>query len=210
MRTRFPHSLGVSVLLHVLAALAVFAVISYRPKPIHLQAVDQDLSHAIAVTLTPLHHPQPRLQPPKPQAHVTPKPQPPAISSEATESEEQVPPPAVKPTPPTPPEVQQPEPQQQATYQEIAEAILAANKRYPREALIGGIEGTVELSYIVNSQGTVLAYTIEQSSGHPVLDDEVKRLISSVRFPPFPPGDTDSRKTLEVTIEFTLKGDLSN
>jgi|SRR5579859_997600 len=209
MRTRFPQSLGLSVGLHLLAALLLVGVINYHPKPIHLQAVDQALSHAIAVTLAPLHHPQPKSRV-NPSPRVTPKPQPPAISSQATEAEEEVPPPAVKPAPPSPPEVQQPEPQQQATYQEIAEAILAANKRYPREALISGTEGTVELSYIVNSQGTVLAYTIEQSSGQPVLDDEVKRLIRSVRFPPFPPGDTDSRKTLEVTIEFTLKGQLIN
>ena len=210
MRTRFPQSVGVSVGLHLLVALLVIGIIDYHPTPVRLQAVDQALSHAIAVTLAPLHRPQPKPQPPKPQPHVTPKPQPPAISSEATEAEQQVPPPAVKPLPPSPPAVEQPEPQQQATYQEIAEAILEANKRYPREALIAGTEGSVTLSYIVNSQGTVLAYTIEQSSGHAVLDNEVKRLIGAVRFPPFPPGDTDNRKTLEVTIEFTLKGELTN
>lgn len=209
MQSRFPHSLGISLGLHVLAAVLLLAVINYHPRPIHLAAVDSALAHAIAVSLAPLRRPQPKPQQ-KPAPHVTPKPQPPAIETQATEAVEQTPPPAVKPTPPTLPQQDQPELQRQATYQEVAEAILAANKRYPRQALISGTEGSVVLSYIVNNQGTVLAYTIEQSSGHPVLDDEVKRLISNVRFPPFPPGDTDTRKTLEVTIEFTLKGDLTD
>lgn len=208
--SRFPQSVGISIGLHALVAVLVIAVVNYHPAPIRLPPVDSELAHAIAVTLAPLHRPpQPKPQV-KPTPQPKPKPQPPAIESQAAQAVEQTPPPAQKPSPPTLPQEQQPAPQQQATYEEIAEAILAANKRYPREALLNGTEGSVVLSYIVNKQGTVLAYTIEQSSGSPVLDDEVKRLIRSVRFPPFPAGDTETRKNLEVTIEFTLKGNLTN
>lgn len=205
MKTHFPESFVVSVVLHVGVVLLVIAVVNYRPAVMHLPTIDSKLAHAIAVTLAPLRRPHPP-EPPKKAAPRTPKPLPPAIETQATETLEQLPPPAAKPPPPEPPQPEEPQPVQQASYQEIAEAILAANKRYPHEALMSGTEGTVTLSYIVNSQGTVLAYTIEQSSGHPVLDDEVKRLIRSVRFPPFPAGDTDTRKTLEVTIEFDLHG----
>jgi TonB family protein len=199
----FKQSFLASVGLHAaVVALVIFAV-NYQPRPIHLPAVNPELAHAIAVSLAPLRRLQPKPQQ-KPVPHVTPKPQPPTVSSTATEAVEQTPPPAQKPSPPTNPPEDQPE-QRQATYQEIAEAILEANKRYPREALISGTEGEVTFSYIVNRQGTVLAYTIEQSSGSYILDDEVKRLIRSVRFPPFPPGDNDERKSLEVTIEFSLK-----
>lgn len=207
--SRFPQSVGVSIGLHALVAVFVIAVVNYHPAPIRLPPADSELAHAIAVTLAPLHRPPPPKPQVKPAPQPKPKPQPPVLSSQATQAVEQTPPPAQKPSPPTLPQ-EQPAPPQQATYEEIAEAILAANKRYPREALLNGTEGSVVLSYIVNNQGTVLAYTIEQSSGSPVLDGEVKRLIRSVRFPPFPPGDTDTRKTLEVTIEFTLKGNLSN
>ena len=203
MRTHFPQSVAVSVGLHVLVLLLVLAVVNYRPAVMHLPSANSELAHAIAVTLAPLRRLHPP-QPPKKAPPQPPKPLPPAIETQATETLDQTPPPAAKPPPAEEPQPQEEQPVQQASYQEIAEAILAANKRYPREALLNGTEGTVVLSYIVNSQGTVLAYTIEQSSGHPVLDDEVKRLIRSVRFPPFPAGDMDTRKTLEVTIEFDL------
>ena len=181
--------------------LVIWAV-NYQPRPIHLLPVDSALAHAIAVSLAPLKRLQPKPQQ-KPVPHVTPKPQPPTIETQATQAVEQTPPPAQKPVTPSNPPEDQPL-QRQASYQEIAEAILESNKRYPRDALINGTEGEVTFSYIVNKQGTVLAYTIEQASGSYILDDEVKRLIRSVRFPPFPPGDTDERKTLEVTIEFSL------
>ena len=83
--------------------------------------------------------------------------------------------------------------------------ILQANKRYPRQALLQGIEGDVSFTFIVNSQGTVLSYTIVQSSGSAILDDEVKRLLHAVRFPPFPQGDTAQRKDLSAVLDFNLK-----
>ena len=205
----FRNSLGVSIGLHALVVLLVIAVVNYHPAGMHLPSVDNPFAHAIAVSLMPHRHPQPKPQQ-KPIPQPKPKPQPPAIETQATEAIEQTPPPAQKPQPPTMPQEQQEEPQASPDYQQQAEDILNASKRYPREAVLAGTEGSVTLSYIVNSQGTVLAYRIEQSSGQAVLDDEVKRLIRSVRFPPFAQGDTDTRKTLVVTIEFSLHSQIGN
>ena len=91
----------------------------------------------------------------------------------------------------------------------MVSGILEANKRYPRAALLAGDEGTVVLSFIVNDQGTVLAFSIDRSSGQPVLDAEVRRLIQSVRFPPFPAGDTDTRKHFQVPVVFNLGAAIS-
>ena len=202
-RDSFRDSLEISIILHVAVAGLVVLAVNYRPVVIHLKAAPSAFAHAIAISLMPQRHPQPKPVE-KPTPKVTPKPQPRTIETQATQAVEQTPPPEAKPTPPTMPSHDQPEQESPPDYQTVAEAILAANKRYPREALLAGTEGSVTFSYIVNSQGTVLAFTIEQSSGSEVLDDEVKRLIHSVRFPPFPKGDTDTRKNLEVTIEFKL------
>lgn len=82
--------------------------------------------------------------------------------------------------------------------------MLEANKRYPRQALIAGDEGTVVISFILNREGTVLAYRIQQSSGQPMLDEAVRRLIERVHFPPFPQNDASQRKDFSVPIVFTL------
>ena len=202
---RFNQSLGLSLLLHIAVVALVWGIVHYQPRPIQLPKPVLDLSHAIAVSLAPLRKPTPPKPMPKPVQRPKPVQAPAVIQTQATDTTAYAPPPDQKPvTPQTPPD-EQPQ-QRQATYGEIVESILENNKRYPHDALIDGMEGEVTVSFIVNRQGTILAYTIEQSSGHYVLDDEIKRLMRTVRFPSFPPGDTDQRKTLEETFEFKLGG----
>lgn len=202
----FSRSLGISILLHVLVVLVVVAVVNYHPVGVMLPQINQAFDKAIAITLTPLHRPpHPKPPPPKP-VQQPPKPiaPPPAIQTQATEQVEQTAPPTTqKPPPPQnpPPDQQQ---EVQASYEQAANMILEANKRYPRQALLDGTEGDVTLTFTLNAQGTVLTYTIDKSSGWPVLDNEVVRLIHSVRFPPFPPGDNEQRKTLSVVLDFHL------
>lgn len=202
---RFNQSLGYSVLLHIAVVALVWGVVHYQPRPIPLPKPVLDLSHAIAVSLAPLRKPTPPKPVQKPVQKPKPTPAPAVIQTQATQTTAYVPPPDAKSTPPQNPPDEQPQ-QRQATYGEIVESILENNKRYPHDALIDGMEGEVTVSFIVNRQGTILAYTIEQSSGHYVLDDEIKRLMRAVRFPPFPAGDNDERKTLEETFEFKLGG----
>ena len=199
----FRNSFGISVLLHALAAVAVLYVILHHPKIVRSPEPSTPFDKAIPISLVQQPRPQPKPPVPKPKAPQAIKPPPAAIETQASQVVATNPPPTANPPPPqTPPE--QPEATRPPDYQEIAEAILEQNKRYPREAVLEGIEGEVELSYVVNNQGTVLGYSIVKSSHQQVLDDEVMRLIRSVRFPPFPAGDRDLRKTLDVTIEFSL------
>jgi len=199
----FRNSFGISVLLHALVVFVIVVVINYHPRGIHLPATPSAFDRAIPISLVPQPRPQPKPQLPKPRLPQPIKPPPAAIETQASQVVATNPPPTAKSPPPQAP-TEQPEATRPPDYEEIAEAILGQNKRYPREAVLGGIEGEVELSYIVNNQGTVLGYSIVKSSNQQVLDDEVIRLIRSVRFPPFPAGDRDLRKTLDVTIEFTL------
>jgi protein TonB len=205
----FRNSLGVSVGLHALVVLLVIAVVSYHPVGIHLPAPDSAFAHAIAVTLAPLHRPHPPRpkQPPQPPKPVQ---QPPTVQSQATEAEIQTPLPDTKPIQPQPPPDNTQADQEQASYAQIVSGILEANKRYPRQAVLTGEEGEVMVSFIINDQGTVLAFSIDKSSGQPVFDDEVRRLIQSVRFPPFPAGDRDTRKSFQVPIEFNLHSQIGN
>lgn len=197
------NSFGISVLLHVLAVLGIVLVIDYHPRGIHLPPTSAAFDRAIPISLVPQPHPQPKPPQPKPKAPPAIKPPPATVETSASQVVATTPPPAAKPAPVTMP-TEQPEATRPPDYGEIAEAILDQNKHYPKEAVMSGTEGEVTLSYVVNNQGTVLGYSIVKSSGESILDDEVKRLIRSVRFPPFPAGDTDLRKTLEVTIEFSL------
>lgn len=205
----FPLGIELSVGLHILVVLILIGIWHIHPRGMLLPAPNNAFEHAIAVSLTPPPKPQPKPPVPTPPKPITPKPVQPAIATEAKQAAERTTPPVKNPPPPSMPQ-QQPQPEQQANpdYEQMAMQILEEHKRYPREALLSGTEGSVELTFIVNNQGTVLGFNIQKPSGSEPLDNEVRRLIHSVHFPPFPPGDPDLRKTLTVTIQFTLKGNV--
>lgn len=205
---RFSHSLGISVGIHVTALALVILIVNYRSTT-PLPPANASLANAIAVSVVPPPQPPSPPQPPQPThpQSVPPVPQPPpqTLSTQSSQADLTTPPPKSAPLPTPQPPQNQVTPQQ-ATYAQIVSAILKANKRYPRQALIAGQQGTVILSFIINHQGTVLAYRIEQSSGQPILDEAVRRLIEHVHFPPFPSDDTSQRKSFKVPIVFTLNG----
>ncbi|MGH8401094.1 MAG: TonB family protein [Gammaproteobacteria bacterium] len=201
--SRFGQGLAISTGLHVVLIGLVIFVIAWHPV-VHLSESNPAFAHAIAVTLAP-PHPQPEIQPVPQITPQTLQPiaAPPAIATQAIHSELSTPPPVTKPPTVSPP---QQTAQQEASYAQIVSAILQQHKRYPRAAILAGHEGVVVLSFILNREGTVLAYSIVYSSGRPVFDNEVKRLIRSVQFPPFPASDADERKRFQVSIEFRLQG----
>lgn len=204
---RFSHSLAISVGIHLTAAALVILIINLHIAT-PLPASNAALANAIAVSIVP--PPQPP-SPPKPREPVPTPPTPPVpqappqtIATQSSQAELVAP--QVK-TPPAPPQPSQNQSTpQEASYAQIVSAILEANKRYPRQALMAGDEGTVVISFILNRDGTVLAYSIQQSSGLPVLDEAVRRLIERVHFPPFPPNDASQRKSFKVPVVFTLTG----
>lgn len=196
--------------IHVSAVLLLVLIVEYHPAT-PLPPSNVSLADAVAVNIVPPPQPQSPPQPPQPQEpqSTPPVPQPPpqTISTEASQADISTPPPLSVPPPPAPP---QPEQSQttplEATYAQIVSALLEANKRYPRQALLAGNQGTVVLSFVLNREGTVLAYRIEESSGQPIFDEAVKRLIQHIHFPPFPKGDLSQRKTFTVPILFELTG----
>lgn len=199
----FPLGIEISIVLHVVVVAIIWAILHFHGHGVALPPMHDPFAHAVAISLQPPPKPQPKPMTPPTPHKVTPVT--PAIASESPRPPEQTTPPVKNPPPPsTPPAQEQPEQQANPDYQQIAESILDSNKRYPREAVMSGTEGQVRLQFILNNQGTVLGYTIEKSSGSEALDNEVKRMLRASRFPPFPAGDHDLRKVLDVTIEFTL------
>ncbi|MGH8281472.1 MAG: energy transducer TonB [Gammaproteobacteria bacterium] len=205
--TRFSNSLEISVGIHVAAIGLIILVAYYYHPSMHLPPANASLANAIAVMITPPPQPPSPPQPQEPQPTPTPPvPQPPpqAIATQAAQADITTPPPESVPVPSPPQPAQTQTTPQEAAYAQIVSAILEANKRYPREALMAGDEGTVVISFVLNRDGTVLAFSIEQSSGQPIFDQAVKRLIHRVHFPPFPRKDHSLRKTFKVPIQFKL------
>lgn len=57
--------------------------------------------------------------------------------------------------------------------------------RYPREAILGGLQGTVLLEVLVDVDGSPLEVRIHRSSGHRILDDSARRhVLRNWRFQP--------------------------
>ncbi len=206
---QFSHSLGISVGIHIAAVLLLILIAEYHSAT-PLPPSNASLADAIAVNIVPPPPPQSPPQPPQPRVpQPTPpvlQPPPQTISTEAAQADISTPPPKSIPAPAPPPPTQSQTTPLEATYAQIVSALLEANKRYPRQALLAGEQGTVILWFVLNREGTVLAYRIEQSSGQLIFDEAVKRLIQRIHFPPFPNRDLSQRKTFMVPIQFELTG----
>lgn len=202
-RSSLPTGVGVSVLVH-LAAIAYIAISFSHPQPL---APPVDLAHAIPINMDIFRPTPPPPEPPKEK----PKPQTPknVVSTQAKQPDVEVQKPAEEPTPPAPAPQEQPSTGEPATatYASLVAGILQRNKKYPREALINEITGTVVAYFVVNHQGHVLAYRIEESSGKPVLDSEVVRLLKYSHFPPIPDdGGDPERREFKIPLTFTIAG----
>jgi protein TonB len=93
-----------------------------------------------------------------------------------------------------------------ADYMSVLQAWLEKHKEYPRSARLRRIEGAVLLYFAIDRDGRLLAYRIERSSGHPMLDKETIAMIT--RAQPLPPIPNDmSRDRLEVVVpvQFSLR-----
>lgn len=190
--------MAVSIGIHVL--LAAYVMISFsHPQPL---APPVDLGKAIAISMEPFR-PEPPPEPPKPK----PKPQTPrdVVTTTAPEPDASV---AAEPAEPSPPAPQQPSmgTPTAPSYASIVAGILQRNKRYPKNALMNGIEGVVEAYFVINHQGHVIGYRIEKSSGERQLDQEVVRLLKFVKFPPIPDdGGNPERREFSLPITFRIQ-----
>lgn len=71
---------------------------------------------------------------------------------------------------------------------------------YPAEAIRQGMEGDALILLIIDEQGRVVASRLEQSSGHPLLDEAALRAVRSLQSLP----DDAPRQTL-LPVKFRLK-----
>ncbi|MBI3515575.1 MAG: energy transducer TonB, partial [Proteobacteria bacterium] len=210
---RWTASLLAVVLVHALGAAALLSwrtpVASIEPPPA-----------AVMIELAPLPAPTPPppvIQPPEPAVVeevlpepvvVPPKPDvvlpPPRPKPKPVPQRiEQPPPPQVEPTP-TPPRPPEPvaaapapvtaPPVATPSYQGLLLSHLERNKRYPREARLRRQEGVATLRFTVDRDGKLLAFKLERSAGHAILDDEVLAMIQrAAPLPPFAPEMAEPR-----------------
>lgn len=83
---------------------------------------------------------------------------------------------------------------------------LEHGKRYPSSARRRNEQGTVQLTFTLNKDGSLQSYRISKSSGSRALDREVERLIKRVTpFPALPHGVSKGSIELSVGISFKLQ-----
>ena len=85
-------------------------------------------------------------------------------------------------------------------------ASLERQKQYPRAARTRGMEGTALLWVRLDRGGRVLAYQVEESSGHRVLDRAVLRAIERANpLPPLPESYPGEQLEVVIPIAFQLR-----
>lgn len=93
-----------------------------------------------------------------------------------------------------------------ADYMALLQAWLEKHKEYPRQAQIHRQEGTALLFFIIDREGRVISYRVQQSSGHTILDREVEEMIERAQpLPRMPDGMGQARLELIVPVQFRLK-----
>lgn len=97
-------------------------------------------------------------------------------------------------------------PGERADYLTELQLWLERHKKYPRKAQRRRQEGTAKLFLIMSRDGNVLDYRIEESSGHRMLDREVKAMLLRAQplptMPDFMPGMS---LELVVPVVFSLR-----
>jgi protein TonB len=78
-------------------------------------------------------------------------------------------------------------------------AALTREEFYPREAIARGLEGRVVLLLTLDTAGTVTAFEVASSSGHPMLDGAA--LKAAMRIGSLPGG----RLQVLLPVEFRLE-----
>lgn len=92
-----------------------------------------------------------------------------------------------------------------ADYMARLSAWLEKHKRYPRRAQMRRQEGTALLRFVIDREGRVVEYSIRESSGHDILDEEVAAMIERAQPLPGIPEDLHrGRLELVVPVQFFL------
>jgi periplasmic protein TonB len=73
------------------------------------------------------------------------------------------------------------------------------NQHYPEEAR-GRVYGTLQMTVVIDRDGSLVDSVIERSSGSPILDRAARRIVKlAAPYPPFPPEIARDTDVLEIT-----------
>ena len=93
-----------------------------------------------------------------------------------------------------------------ADYHARLRAWLERHKRYPRRARRRREQGVVVLRFVADRAGAVLDLEVENSSGHPLLDDAALDMVRRAQpLPEMPPGMRESRAEHLLPVRFALR-----
>jgi protein TonB len=90
-------------------------------------------------------------------------------------------------------------------WQSALSAWLHANKTYPDEARRRGDEGRAAVRFTVSRDGHVVEFQLLTTTGSPILDAAVERLLRGARLPPFPSGMDQDQVTVTLQIRYALE-----
>ncbi len=83
---------------------------------------------------------------------------------------------------------------------------IEKEKRYPKKSLIRKEEGTVMVSFLLNSSGSLLSAEVFSSSGFEGLDDAaIETVMGASPYPPFPKRLKRDRLSLKVPIKYEIR-----
>ncbi len=98
-----------------------------------------------------------------------------------------------------------PDPSIEANYLGLLLATLEKHKEYPRRAQQRRQQGTVQLRFLLNRDGSISTFNVQRSSGHRLLDEAVVDMIQrAVPLPPIPPALGKSSMDIVLPVNFTL------
>lgn len=213
---RFPIAILISLAVHLLVGLGIWAYMEYVPSPDVLATLDLssvELSFAeeeddTAAVLPQSSDPvQPRPEPerpPEPKVVETPEPLPPIPDAV------DIPKPVEKPVlPQLPPDFSTPQPStpqpRQARVDAPPRPMRAIKPEYPKGARQRGEQGDVVVELTVNSKGGVDKSSVVTSSGYAELDEAALRAVRSAKFTPAKSGRESVASTARLTLTFKLK-----
>lgn len=84
------------------------------------------------------------------------------------------------------------------------------NLNYPDEAVRSKLSGTLIMDVMINDKGKLVKYTLQRSSGHKVLDDAARRIISLASpFDSFPEALKKQADIIHITRSWVFESDNS-
>ena len=204
----------ISVAVHLLVGLAIWAYMEYVPSPDVLATLDLssvELSFAEEEDDSAAVLPQPSIPTPQqpeperpPEPKIVEKPEPLPSIPDAVD----IPKPVEKPSLPAPstphPAPSTPQPRQ-ARVDAPPRPKRAIRPDYPKGSRQRGEQGDVVVEMRVNAEGIVDKATVITSSGFAELDEAALRAVRSAKFTPAKSGRESVASTARLTLTFKLK-----